>query len=174
MIINYLVPFVAASVGYLGARRGVRKSGNSAPLVRVDGHDASGGGTRSASIDGEREGVVTGASMVTAYHDAWTHRDMDTARSCLADDLDFQGPIDTFSSADEFIVALTPFAQMLTRVELLQRFDADDAAALLYDCVTESPAGTIRTAEFFGLRDDKIASIRLVFDATALRQIIGG
>jgi SnoaL-like domain len=101
-------------------------------------------------------------------------RDMDTARSCLADNLDFQGPIDTFSSADDFIVVLTGFAQMLTRVELLQRFDTDDAAALLYDCVTNSPAATIRTAEFFELRDGKIASIRLVFDATALRQVMSG
>jgi hypothetical protein len=40
--------------------------------------------------------------------------------------------------------------------------------------VTNSPAGTIRTAEFFGLRDGKIASIRLVFDATALRQLMSG
>jgi hypothetical protein len=117
---------------------------------------------------------MSGAGPVTAYHEAWTHRDMDTARSCLADDLDFQGPIDTFSSADEFIVALTALAQMLIRVDLLQRFDTDDAAALLYDCVTNSPAGTIRTAEFFGLRDGKIASIRLVFDATALRQVMSG
>lgn len=99
---------------------------------------------------------------------------MDTARSCLADNLDFQGPIDTFSSADDFIVVLTGFAQMLTRVELLQRFDTDDAAALLYDCVTNSPAATIRTAEFCELRDGKIASIRLVFDATALRQVMSG
>jgi hypothetical protein len=63
---------------------------------------------------------------------------------------------------------------MLTRVDLLQAFYADDAAALLYDCVTNTPAGTIRTAEFFGLRDGKIASIRLVFDATALRRVMRG
>jgi SnoaL-like protein len=113
---------------------------------------------------------VSDANIVGKYHQAWTHRDLDTARSCLADDLDFQGPIDTFTNADDLIGALTQFAQMCKRVDVLQEFHADDAAALLYDCVTESPAGTIRTAEFFGLRDGKIASIRLVFDATALRQ----
>jgi SnoaL-like domain len=117
---------------------------------------------------------VSGENVVRKYHQSWTRRDMDTARSCLADGLDFQGPIDTFSSADSFIATLTGFAQMLTRVDLLQEFYTDDSAALLYDCVTNSPAGTIRTAEFFGLRDGKIASIRLVFDATALRQVMGG
>jgi hypothetical protein len=117
---------------------------------------------------------MSAANVVRHYHEAWTHRDMATARSCLADDLDFQGPIDTFSSADEFIATLTGFAQMLTRADLLQEFYTDDAAALLYDCVTNSPAGTIRTAEFFGLRDGKVANIRLVFDATALRQVMSG
>jgi len=115
---------------------------------------------------------VSPTNVVRKYHDSWTRRDMSTARSCLADDLDFQGPIDTFSSADEFIATLTGFAQMLTRVDVLQELFTDDGAALLYDCVTNSPAGTIRTAEFFGLRDGKIANIRLVFDATALRQLM--
>ena len=117
---------------------------------------------------------MTAADLIRNYHEAWTRHDMDSARSCLADDLDFQGPIDTYSSADEFIGTLTGFAQMLTRVDLLQEFYRDDAAALLYDCVTNSPAGTVRTAEFFGLRDGKIDTIRLGFDATALRQVMSG
>ncbi len=111
-------------------------------------------------------------NVVRKYHESWTQRDTSTARSCLVDDLDFRGPIDTFSTADEFIATLTGFAQMLTRVDLLQEFYTDDAAALLYDCVTNSPAGTIRTAEFFGLRDGAIATIRLVFDASELRQVM--
>jgi hypothetical protein len=121
-----------------------------------------------------QEDAMSAANLIRKYHEAWTQRDMSTARSCLADDLDFQGPIDTFTSADEFIATLTGFAQMLTRVDLRQEFYTDDAAALLYDCVTNSPAGTIRTAEFFGLRDGNIATIRLVFDATVLRQAMSG
>jgi len=117
---------------------------------------------------------MSAADVIRMYHEAWTQRDMSTARSYLADDLDFQGSIDTFSSADEFIATLTGFAQMLTRVDLLQDFYTGDSAALLYDCVTNSPAGTIRTAEFFWLRDGKIATIRLVFDATILRQAMSG
>ena len=117
---------------------------------------------------------MSDTNVVRKYHDSWTQRDMITARSCLADDLDFQGPMDSFTRTDEFIATLTGFAQMLARVDLLQEFYADDAAALLYDCVTNSPAGTIRTAEFFSLRHSKIAGIRLVFDATALRQVMSG
>ena len=110
---------------------------------------------------------------VRAYHESWTTGDLSQARSYLADDLDFQGPIDKFGSADQFIPALSGFASMLARAELMQELYAADEAALLYDCVTASPAGTIRTAEFFRLQAGKIASIRLVFDATELRKLMG-
>jgi hypothetical protein len=36
-----------------------------------------------------------------------------------------------------------------------------------------SPAGVIRTAEFFTITDGRIKSIRLVFDATELRKLMG-
>jgi hypothetical protein len=54
MVINYLVPFLVASVGYVGARRGIRNAGNSPSLVSTE-RDDGGGGTRSASIDGGQE-----------------------------------------------------------------------------------------------------------------------
>lgn len=116
--------------------------------------------------------ILSVRDTVRTYHESWTHGDITRARSCLADDLTFQGPIDSFGSADRFIPALGGFAAMLERVDLLQEFYAATGAALLYDCVTRSPAGTIRTAEFFELENGKIARIQLVFDATELRKLM--
>ena len=112
--------------------------------------------------------------VVTNYHNAWTSGDMKAARVYLADDLDFQGSIDTFHRADDFIAALTMFQKMLSRVTLIHSFYSDNGAALLYDCDTMSPAGVIRTAEFFTVADAKIKTIRLVFDATELRKLMAG
>ena len=111
--------------------------------------------------------------VITKYHNAWTSGDMQAARLCLTDDLDFQGSIDTFHKADDFVAALTIFQKMLRRVNLIQSFYSESGAALLYDCDTMSPAGLIRTAEFFTVADNKIKSIRLVFDATELRKLMG-
>ena len=111
--------------------------------------------------------------IVTNYHNAWTSGDMKKARAYLADDLDFQGSIDTFRRADDFIASLAMFQKMLQTVNLIQSFFSESGAALLYDCDTMSPAGVIRTAEFFTVKDGKIKSIRLVFDATALRKLMG-
>jgi len=110
--------------------------------------------------------------IVTNYHTAWTSGDVQAARAYLADDLDFQGSIDAFRRADDFIVALTMFQKMLRGVTLLQSLVSASSAALLYDCDTMSPAGVIRTAEFFTVANNKITSIRLIFDATELRKLI--
>jgi hypothetical protein len=112
--------------------------------------------------------------IVTNYHNAWTSGDMEAARVYLADDLDFQGSIDTFHRADDFIVGLTMFQKMLSKVTLINSFYSDIGAALLYDCDTMSPAGVIRTAEFFTVIGGKIKTIQLVFDATELRKLMAG
>lgn len=112
--------------------------------------------------------------IVTNYHYAWTSGNVEAARPYLADDLDFQGSIDTFCRADDFIVALMMFQKMLRGINLIQSFFSESEAALLYDCDTISPAGVIRTAEFFTVKDGKIKSIKLVFDATELRKLMAG
>ena len=111
--------------------------------------------------------------IVMNYHEAWTRGDLETARSYLADDLDFVGSIDAFRCADDFIAVLGMFREMLREITLIQSFFAENGAALLYDCDTVTPAGVIRRGEFFTIAEGKIASIRLVFDATELRKLMG-
>jgi hypothetical protein len=116
---------------------------------------------------------MSSKDVVHSYHQAWTGGELERARGFLADGLDFQGSIDRFTSADAFLATLTQFVQMVERVEMLAELYGEREAALLYDCVTRSPAGVIRTAEFFRLDDDgRIGAIRLVFDATELRKFL--
>jgi hypothetical protein len=110
--------------------------------------------------------------LIETYHNAWTAGDFVTARRCLADDLDFKGSIDTFHKADDFVAALMRFHGMLRGVKLLKSFFNQDGAALLYDCDTMSPAGAIRTAEFFSTTNGRISEIQLVFDASELRKLM--
>jgi hypothetical protein len=111
-------------------------------------------------------------TLIESYHNAWTNGDFGTARSLLADDLDFRGSISTFTNADDFIEVLTRFKAILNGVTMLRSFFDDKGAALLYDCETVTPAGVIRTAEFFTVSENRIKEIRLVFDATELRKAI--
>jgi hypothetical protein len=110
--------------------------------------------------------------LIEAYHNAWTAGDFAAARRCLADDVDFKGSIDAFHNAEDFVVELKRFHSMLRGVKLLKSFFGEDGAALLYDCDTATPAGVIRTAEFFSISNGKISEIRLVFDASELRKLM--
>ena len=110
--------------------------------------------------------------LIETYHNTWTTGDFVTARRCLADDLDFKGSIDTFHKADDFIGALKRFQSMLRGLKLLKSFFNQDGAALLYDCDTASPAGVIRTAEFFTTNSGKISEIQLAFDTSELRKFM--
>ena len=110
--------------------------------------------------------------IVRAYSTAWREGDMAAARALLEKDVDFQGSIDCFQSADSLIAALRQFGAMLLRVEEIAELYEGQEAMLLYDCVTDTPAGRIRTAEYFQVQDKLIARVRVVFDATELRPII--
>jgi hypothetical protein len=110
--------------------------------------------------------------LVETYHNAWTTGDFVTARRCLAEDLDFKGSLDTFRKADDFVGALKRFHSMLRGVKFLKSLFDQNGAALLYDCETATPAGVIRTAEFFSTANGKISEIRLVFDASELRKLM--
>ena len=110
--------------------------------------------------------------LIETYYQAWTTGDLVTARRCLADDLDFKGSIDTFHKADDFLGELKRFHGMLRGVKLLTSYFDQDGAAMLYDCDTATPAGVIRTAEFFSTSNGKITEIRLVFDASELRKLM--
>lgn len=115
---------------------------------------------------------MSARQVVETYHNAWTHGDFATARRCLADTIDFRGSIDTFRTADELVAALRRFHGMLRNVTMVKAMYDQDNAALLYDCDTPTPAGVMRTAEFFTTKDGKITEIRLVFDASELRKMM--
>ncbi|NTW52542.1 MAG: nuclear transport factor 2 family protein [Chlorobiaceae bacterium] len=109
-------------------------------------------------------------ALIESYHQAWTNGDFATARNLLADDLDFRGSVNTFTNADDFVAVLTHFTQILKGVTMLRSFFDEKGGVLLYDCHTVTPAGDIRTAEFFTVSGNRISEIRLVFDATELRK----
>ena len=57
-------------------------------------------------------------------------------------------------------------------MELISELYGEDEALLLYDVHTNTPAGTLRTAEYFKLTGAKIASTILVFDATEWKAML--
>jgi hypothetical protein len=59
----------------------------------------------------------TAADVVHRYTQALEARDFSAARTFLADDLRFEGPIDRFDRADDFIKTISGLYGMVTGVE---------------------------------------------------------
>jgi hypothetical protein len=74
----------------------------------------------------------------------------------------------TANGIDECLRGLQGLKQIVDSGDVRQVIASGDDACVIYDLVTNTPAGTIPTAGWFQLRDGKIASIRVFFDARPL------
>ncbi|HEV3103778.1 MAG TPA: nuclear transport factor 2 family protein [Candidatus Dormibacteraeota bacterium] len=120
---------------------------------------------------------ATTAEVVDDYYASWRNGissfDEDRVRGVLDESLDFEGPIaGKRRGAAGFVGGLKRFVEGLRApIQILQQMDSGDQAAVLYDA--ELPEGTMRFAEFFHVRDGRIESIRLLYDAAQYRALGG-
>ncbi len=108
--------------------------------------------------------MTNAKEIVEGYQRALGTGDWTAARHYLSDDLSFIGPFDTFNEADPYLEALKKLHPIIERVEPHRMFAEDDDVCVLYDMVTNSPAGTAFIAEWYRVHNGKIDSIRVVFD----------
>ena len=112
-------------------------------------------------------------AIIEAYHQAWTGPDVASAGQYIAEDFVTRAPVGSYDTREEYLAGLANFRDsFVTGVDMIAAFYGDDDAMLLYDVQTNTPAGSIRTAEYFRLSGDKITSTTLVFDATAWRAML--
>lgn len=108
---------------------------------------------------------------VQAYHHARFNGDVPTAIAYLADEFTFGSPL-MVSDAAGHLAGLAAFLQVVTGIDMISELYGDREATLVYDVHTATPVGTQRTAEHFRLREGRITSIMLIFDATDWRQLM--
>jgi|SRR5215472_2348298 len=115
----------------------------------------------------------TTRETVRGYHEAWTGPDVASAGKYIADEFMTRAPVGSYDTRDAYLAGLANFRnRFVTGVDLIAEFYDDEGAMLLYDVHTNTPAGVIRTAEYFKLNRDRIASTVLIFDATAWRSML--
>lgn len=105
------------------------------------------------------------AETVHAFMRAMEKGDFAAARNCLADDLSFHGPLETFAAPEPYLESLKKLHHIVERVDVKKMFVDGEDVCLLYDMVTKTPAGTAFIAEWHQVKDGKIRAIRVVFDA---------
>ena len=117
--------------------------------------------------------MASAASVVEQYQRAFGSGDLETARSLLADDLHFEGPIDTFDRADDYLASVTKLKQIVKGIDVKKVLADDTDVVTIYDMHTNTPAGTSKIAEWATVENDKIVKLRVFFDARPFAAMFG-
>jgi ketosteroid isomerase-like protein len=102
--------------------------------------------------------------LTLSYLDAVGKKDFATVERLLAPDLKFTGPSMTRSTARDFIAALTRLGAIHVRNEPTRVFVDGDEVCVIYDFVTDTPAGALPTIEWLRFEQGRIRSINLYYD----------
>ncbi len=111
--------------------------------------------------------------VVRAYKEAWAAGDIAAARHMIADDLKFQGPMDTFTNAEDMATALTGLAQVTDGIRwhaLFAHYDPDGTANVAAFYCLDTAVGPLECAEWHVVRAGLIRRVELRFD---LRPLLG-
>ncbi len=116
---------------------------------------------------------MTAAQVAEDFFGAWTGKDFARARALVHDDVSFDGPIDSFSDADSYLASLQQLSGIVTGAETQKVFVDGDDVCVIYDLKT-MPVPRSRTCEWYRVRDGKIASVSVVFDARPFAAMFEG
>ena len=111
---------------------------------------------------------MTPLELARKYMEAvFTTGDFDQLRQILSDDLNFQGPMFSFDSADKYINAMKADPPVNFQYELLNSYEDSFSACLVYRFSKQGVSTTM--IQTFKINSSKITEILLVFDTGAFK-----
>lgn len=110
------------------------------------------------------------ADLARAYIEAVGRRDLAPLDELIADDAAAKFAGDTLSK-EAWLVALLGLLPILIRNEIRHVGTDGDSVSVVYDFVTDTPAGAVPCVELVGIADGKIKSIELILDQVAFAPV---
>ena len=104
--------------------------------------------------------VTKAKEIVLKFIDALNEEDFETARACLSDDMVFDGVLGHRDGADTYIKDMK---KMKFKYKIKKVFEDGNDVCLLYD-IDMGGKETIFTCGWYQLKDNKIKTLKVVFD----------
>jgi len=98
--------------------------------------------------------------LVLTFIKALNEEDFETARDCLSEDMVFDGVLGHRDGADTYI---SDMKKMKFKYKIKHAFEDDKDVCLLYD-IDMGGKNTIFTCGWYQIKDNKIKSLKVVFD----------
>ena len=121
-----------------------------------------------------RPGHHTPAETASAYLTAFWAGDFDEARTLLAEDFSFSGPFVQVRGRDLFLDSAAGLKPIIRGHQLLRQWADGDEIRSWYDVDLQTPvkSGAVTMSEWHTVREGKLTSGRVVFDAAAFRAFL--
>jgi ketosteroid isomerase-like protein len=111
-------------------------------------------------------------ALAMEYLDAVGKKELAKVEKLLAPDLKFTGPAMTRSTSQEFISALKRLGAIHVRNEVKRVFADGNDVCVIYDFVTDTPAGALPTIEWLHFEEGRIRSINLYYDRVPWKSVM--
>jgi hypothetical protein len=111
-------------------------------------------------------------TLAVAYLEAVGKKDLGRVQELLAPDLKFVGPSMSRTSAQEFIQALQRLGAIHVRNDVRRVFADGNEVCVIYDFVTDTPAGALPTIEWLRFEGGRIQSINLYYDRVPWKAVM--
>jgi ketosteroid isomerase-like protein len=108
--------------------------------------------------------TVDTRDLVTGYIQAVGEGRLGDLPAMLAPDVEFTVGDSTLRGPEAFVAAFERLAPILVRNDIRHAFVDGNQACVIYDFVTDSPAGAVVSVELIKVVDGRIASVLLVFE----------
>ena len=103
------------------------------------------------------------------YIEACGRNDYDTVSRLLSPSLTFVGPGNALTGAAPYLAVLRRLGPVWSRSDVKKVFVDHDEVCVIYDFVTDTPAGAVPIVEWLRVQDEQIASVTLFFDRVTFK-----
>lgn len=119
-------------------------------------------------------GHPAAAETASAYLTAFWSGDFDAVRALLAEDFSFCGPFVQVRGRDPFLDSAAGLKPIIRGHRLLRQWADGDEVCSWYDVDLQTPvkSGAVTMSEWHAVREGKLTSGRVVFDAAAFRAFL--
>lgn len=108
-------------------------------------------------------------SIALAYIEACGRKEFDKVAELLAPDMKFVGPGNAWSGAAPYLAVLRRIGAVWVRSDVKKVFVDGPDVCVVYDFVTDTPAGAVPIVEWLHVEGVRIASVTLIFDRVAFK-----
>jgi hypothetical protein len=108
-------------------------------------------------------------TVALAYIEACGRKDWDAVTAVLDEQVQFVGPGNAVTGAAPYLAVLQRIAPVWVRSDVKKVLTDGPDVCVLYDFVTDTPAGAVPIVEWLTVERGKIKSIKLLFDRIAFK-----